>query len=147
MGRAIASVIVGYIVFAGVDFALFTGAYTALGAERAFNPGVYDVSMLWLVLAIAINLVGAIVGGFVCSVIASTGKPPLAMAFIVLALGVGLAYVHEQTAPADPGKRAGDVPNLEAMSKAVMPSWFHYGAPVVGAVGVLIGKKKKKSKD
>jgi hypothetical protein len=144
MGRAIAAVIVGYIVFAAISFALFTGAYTALGADRAFNPGVYDVSMIWLVIAFAISLVGAIVGGFVCSVLASTGKPPLAMAAIVLLLGVGLAYVHNATAPPDPGARKGDVPNFEAMTKAVMPPWCHYGAPVVGAIGVLIGKKKKR---
>jgi hypothetical protein len=143
MGRAIASVIVGYIVFAATDFVLFTAAYLALGADRAFNPGVYDVSMLWLVLAVAINLVGAMVGGFVCSLIARSGKPPLVFAAIVLALGMVLAAATMST-PKASGTRTGNVPNFEAMQKAVMPSWFQFAAPVVGAVGVLIGTNRKR---
>ena len=45
MGRAILSVIVGYVVMFLVVFVGLTGAYLLLGQERAFKPGVYDVTV------------------------------------------------------------------------------------------------------
>ena len=90
-------------------------------------------------------LVTTIIAGLICAIIARGGKAPLALAGVVLVLGLALAAASTAFRPADTHEvRAGDTPNMEAMSKARHPAWVIFLGPVIGAVGVLIGGRLKR---
>jgi hypothetical protein len=140
--RAILGVIAGYIAIAVAVFALFSVAYLSLGAERAFRPGVYEVSGLWLGVSLVLGLVAAVVGGLVCAGIARPrSRAPIALAVLVVVLGAAQAALVMSTEDARPLERAADVGNLQAMSNARTPPVALLVNPVIGAVGVLIGAR------
>jgi hypothetical protein len=90
-------------------------------------------------------LVTSVIGGLICAVIAKGGKAPLALAAVVLVLGLALAVLGTALRPADTHEvRTGDVPNMVAMSKARHPMWVVFLGPFIGAVGVVIGGKLKR---
>lgn len=138
MGRSILAVVAGYLVLGVLIFTIFTAAYLMMGADRAFKPQSYDPSALWLVASFVLGLLAAVIGGVVCAAIARRQGPVTALAVVVLVLGVLLAFPTLSAVP-DPAPRTGDVPNLEAMTKAKTPSWVAFTNPVVGAVGVMLG--------
>lgn len=138
MGRSILAVVAGYLAMGFLVFTLFTAAYLAMGADKAFLPQSYDPSMLWIVVSFLLGLLAAIVGGVVCAAIARRPRPVTALALVVVVLGVLLAFPSLAVVP-DPAPRSGDVSNLEAMTKARTPSWVAFANPVVGAVGVMLG--------
>jgi hypothetical protein len=117
MLKSILGVIIGYIVMAIFAFAIFTCAYLGLGVDRVFEPESYNVSAIWIVIMIAIALIGGILGGLVCAAISKSKGACMVFAGIVLALGLIVAVpqaMKEHTATA----RSGDVPNLSAMQMA-----------------------------
>ena len=60
-------------------------------------------------------------------------------------LGLGLAALSTALRPADTNEvRAGNVPNMVAMSKARHPAWVVFLGPFIGALGVVIGGKLKR---
>lgn len=139
MLRAIAGVIVGYIVMFVVVFVAFTAAYLAMGADRAFRPDSYDVSMLWIALSVIVSLVAAIAGGMTCAAIAEPGsKAPTALAAVVLVLGL-LSAVPVLLDDSEPVARTGTVSNMDAMMQAKTPVWSAITTPILGVVGVMIG--------
>lgn len=137
MLRAIAAVIVGYIVMAALTMLLFSILFLALGVERTFEPGTYNATMAWNVSALAISVLNAIAGGFVCRKIAKSGTPPIVLA--VLIFGLGLMVGIQNLSKPDPGPRGADVSVIEAASKTKQPNWYGMTIPFVGAVGVMIG--------
>src|SRR5262245_50184510 len=130
MGRAIASVIVGYVAMAGVVFVLFTLAYLILGASGSFKPDSYDVSMTWVFISIVVGLLAGVAGGYACALISKLPKPPTVLALLVLVLGVlsGIPVLMDKT---DPGPRTGEVSNFEAMTKAKQPMWIVMLNPII----------------
>jgi len=144
MGRVIGAAIVGYLVMFVVVFVVFSGAYLALGAERAFQPGAYDVSMLWNVLSVVIGFVAAVIGGMVAVTIAKDARGPKALAVLVLILGILFAIPVMQQQPTSEVRTA-EVGNMEAMGKARQPLWAALLNPVIGVVGVMIGGRRRSS--
>ena len=146
MARSIIAVIVGYIVMFILQVAVFMTIYTMMGPNWAFKPALYEASTRWTVTQFAVVLVTAAVAGLICAVIARGGKAPLALAAVVLVLGLALAAAHTAMQPADTHEvRTGDVPNMVAMTKARNATWVMFLAPLTGAVGVWIGGKLKRS--
>lgn len=142
MGRIIGSVIAGYLAMFVLVFALFSLAYTVLGASGAFHPGSWDVAGSWVALTIVIGLAAAVVGGYICAAIARDRRGPLWLVALVIVLGLLFAIpVLTGGAPAAAGPRPDAVPMFEAMSKAVQPTWVALLNPLLGAVGVLIGAR------
>ena len=139
MVRKVLGVIVGYIVMALFVFLTFTGAYLALGAEQAFKPGNYNVSLRWIVISVVLGLIAAIIGGFVCSLISKSSRACQVLAGLVLVLGLLVAIPALTANDLRPNVRPRDVPNLQAMQNARSPKWFALLNPIVGAVGVLVG--------
>ena len=139
MLKTILAVIVGYVAMAVVVFAVFTALYAAMGADRAFQPGTYDPSTLWVVCSLLVSLLAAVVGGMV-AVRMGGRSATRALAILVVVLGVGLAW-PAINAPAEtlPAIRAADVPNMEAMRNTRQPTWVALALPFIGAVGVMIG--------
>jgi hypothetical protein len=142
MLRAIGGVIVGYIVMVVVVMAGLSAAYLAMGADKAFQPGTYEVSGLWLVVMFAVGLVAAVVGGYVCAWIARRRTPTVVLAGLVLVLGLLMA-VAGAMAPTEgkPTERSGEVGNMEAMKDARTPTWVALINSIVGAAGVLAGAR------
>ena len=141
MLKSILGVIVGFIAMAIFSFAAFTCAYLALGVERVFEADSYDVSTIWMVIMIVLSLIGGILGGWICAAISKNMGVCKVFAGIVLALGLLSAVVTIMKER--PEARTGDVPNLQAMQMAQTPTWLCLLNPVLGAVGVLVGARRK----
>jgi len=143
MLKSILGVIVGYIVMAIFAFGIFTCAYLGLGVDRVFEPDSYAISTAWIVLMIAVGLVGGILGGLTCAAISKSKGACTAFAVIVLALGLlgSLSAMRKEHATE---ARAGDVSNWDAMLKAENPTWLLLLNPVISAAGVLLGARMKK---
>src|SRR5437660_1676531 len=145
MARSIIGVIVGYIVMFILHVAAFMTIYTLVGADWSFKPGSYQASTRWTVMQFVVIFVTAAIAGLVCAVIAKGGKAPLALAVVVLVLGFALGVLSTTMRPADTHEvRTGNVPNMEAMSKAKHPTWVVFLGPVIAAVGVVIGGKLRR---
>jgi hypothetical protein len=140
MLRAILSVIAGYVTMFMVVMATFSVAFLALGTERAFAPGSWDPSVTWLVVSFTLGLLAAVVGGWVCATIARAPKPPMALAVLVVVLGL-MGAVSVLMSPDEGGLsvREGGASNLEAMKNARQPAWVAFLNPFVGVAGVLLG--------
>jgi hypothetical protein len=143
MARVISGVILGYLVMAAFIFATFTAMYLALGADRAFRPGTFDVSFAWIAGSLILSIVAAMIGGWLCGAVARSANAVSALAIVVLLLGIMSAVMEGQKRTAAAGVREGPVGNLDAMNQAVQPVWFSWLLPALGAGGVLLGGRKR----
>jgi len=140
MLKAALGVVAGYVVMAVMVMITFSAAYLGLGADGAFRPGSYVPSMAWVVVSVVLGLAAALAGGLCCARIAPGTRAPLALAGFVLGLGLLLAVpALVDSRPLEP--RGGDVGNFEAMQKARTPGWLAVLNPLVGASGVLLGRR------
>ncbi len=142
MVRSIIGIIVGYIVMFAVVVVGLSIGFLALGADWAYEPGTFDVTMGWILLMFGVGFVAAIVGGIVCALISKHSKLGLnGLVLLVVLLGALSAFaVYKAPAPSpEDAVRAGDVAVFEAASKAVQPLWVAIVNPIVGALGVILG--------
>ena len=144
MGRAILSVVVGYLVMFATIFLTFSGLYLLLGQELSFQPDSYDPSVLWTVVSFALGVGAAVLGGYVCVRIARTATPPKVLAGAVLVIGLVFAVPVLLAASKPAETRTGEVGNLDAMMKAKQPAWVAVANPFVGLVGVLLGGRLRR---
>lgn len=147
MWRSIGAVVAGYLVMALFVMVSFTVAYLSMGTERAFQKGSYDVSLLWIVTSFVLGLIAAVVGGYVCALIAINRTAPHALATVVVLLGLLMAVPLLRAHPHDESatkRRTGEVGNFEAMQDAREPLWIALVNPFVGAAGVIIGAGMKR---
>jgi hypothetical protein len=145
MVRSVLGVIVGYVLMFALQIAAFMTIYTVMGANWSFKPRAYHASTRWTLMQFGVILITAAIAGFVCALISKSGKAPLALAGLVLLLGLVMATMKVATQPADTGEvRFGTVSNMEAMQKARNPAWVYFLGPFIGAAGVVIGGKLKK---
>src|SRR5690606_17969159 len=121
----------------------FTALQFGLGIERIFQPGVYDVTLAFMIPAIAISIIAAIIGGFVSASIARSAKAPVALAILVLILGI-ITAAMQLTAPAA-GARPADLTPFEAAQNARHPAWYAIALPIIGAAGVMVGARLRRS--
>jgi hypothetical protein len=134
-------VILGYLVMVAGVIIAFSLVYQVLGADRSYQPGVWDVSGLWIVVSIVVGIVAAVLGGFVCARVAHSPAAPRALAAVVLILGLGLAIAAAAGVGAEDRVevRPAEVSGLEAMTNSQTPIWIQFLNPLIGAVGVLYG--------
>lgn len=145
MVRSILAVVVSYITMFVLNFLAFVGLYTIVGPGQAFKPRLYLASNRWIAMAFAIVLVSGIIAALLCAAIARGRKSTLALAVIILAIGLMLAIPAVMKSRANAGMvRVGDVPAMEAAEKAYWPVWAPVTFPFVSAVGAVIGGKLKK---
>jgi hypothetical protein len=139
MVRKVIGVIVGYIVMAVFIFLTFTATYLVMGAEQAFKPGNYNLSLRWILISVVLGLIAAIIGGYVCALIAKSSRATQVLAGIVLVLGLLVAIPALTANDIRPNVRPKQVPNIQAMQNARTPKWFALLNPIVSAVGILVG--------
>jgi len=146
MVRSIIGVIVGYLAMFVLVFVTLTVAFLLMGTEWSFKPNSFEASNAWIAMSLVANFIIAVIGGLICAVIAKGGKAPIVLAAVVFVLGLVLAIpsmmAHKQNAGL---VRRGNVSQLEAMQKANEPVWVPFSVPFIGAAGVLLGAKIKRT--
>lgn len=145
MVRSIIAVIVSYITMFVLNFLGFVGLYAIVGPSHAFRPRLYLASNRWILMGVAVMFVSGIIAGLICAAIARGRKATLALAGLILVVGLLLAIPAVMKSRANAGMvRVGDVTSMEAMEKASWPVWAPLVFPFVSAVGALVGGKLKK---
>lgn len=145
MVRSIIAVIVSYITMFVLNFLGFVGLYAIVGPSHAFKPRLYLASNRWILMGVAVMFVSGIIAGLICAAIARGRKATLALAGLILVVGLLLAIPAVMKSRANAGMvRVGDVTSMEAMEKASWPVWAPLVFPFVSAVGALVGGKLKK---
>ena len=145
MTKSIIAVVVSFLIMEVVFFAVFTGLYLALGAERVFEPGTFKITALWIVLALAGALGAGVLGGYLCAAMSGSMRACQIMAGLVFALAL-LMCVPSMTADQTPRPRAGDLPTMEAMQQGQAPIWMHLLSAVLFGGGVLLGARTRMSR-
>ena len=146
MARTIIGVIVGYVLMFLLNFAGFVTMYAVMGPEQAFAPGLYLASTKWIAVALVMILITGAIAGLVCAVIARGGRAPLALALVVVVLGILLAVPGMMKAQMNSKLvRTGDVPSMQAAQLAYWPVWCPFTFPFISAIGVMVGSKLKRS--
>lgn len=147
MGKKILAVIAGYLSMAITVFVSFTVLYLILGPEGSFVPQSYQVSLTWIFSSIFLSLFAAIIGGFVCQLIAKNRNTSLVLAGIVFILGIAAA-VPTLTTPSEYAHqpREGSVGNMDAMQRAQQPPFILILNPIISAIGVYFGSRLKSEK-
>lgn len=144
MLRSILGAIAGYVVMFIFIFVTFSGLFFVLGTERTFNPGNYQVSMLWVVISTVLGLIAAVAGGYVASMAGKGFTAVKILAGIILVMGALTAAMVAFT-PAPTESRTTDVANMEAMTKAQTPLWIAILNPIIGIVGAVVGGRMRKN--
>ena len=145
MARTIIGVIVGYVAMFILNFCGFVTLYAVLGPEQSFEPGLYLASTKWIAITFVILLITGTIAGLLCALIAKGGRAPLALAIVVVVLGVLLAVPAMMKANVNAKLvRTGDVPSMQAAQLAYWPVWCPFAFPFVSAIGVMIGGKLKR---
>ena len=140
MLKTIGAVVLGYLVIFILVFLLFSAAYLGMGADRAFKPRSYEVSALWIAISLGLSLLAAIFGGAVAIRLGRSDKAVMALAVVVVVLGILMALPALMGPPSgEPEIRTAQVGNLEAMSRAKPPTWVNFLNPLIGALGVMVG--------
>lgn len=135
----ILGVIAGYVAIVAFMFITFSLLYFAIGADMAYDPGTYNVSMLWIVVSGILGLIAAVIGGYICKRISGSSGTVQVFAGIVLLLGLTIGLMQAFSTPASQEPRTSDVSNMEAMQKSVQPVWVALLNPFLGAIGILAG--------
>lgn len=146
MMRSLGGVVLGYLMMAAFVFLSLSLAYRIIGADLVFQPGVFDVSGLWIITSIVLGLVAAVLGGYACATVARNVGAPKMLAVVVIVLGVVLA-LPAVTGDAPTLPREGTVASSEAMRSARQPGWLALLNPLIGAVGVLWGARLKGARE
>lgn len=139
--KAIAAIVAGYLVMFVTIFASFSAAYLIMGPDRAYAPGSYDVSTLWIATSFVLGIVAAIGGGLVCALIARGSMAPMILAGLAFVLGLVMAVGVIMAPEAAPEVRPPGVSIMEAMGKSKQPGYAAVVNAFIGLVGVLIGAR------
>lgn len=147
MIRAIAAVLVGYVVTAVLSVASAGLLWIILGAEGAFAGQTTVASVPWASGSCLLGLVAAIVGGLTAAAIGRhpTNLPVKVLAAVVIVFGLALAFagMGAEPQPLPEGRTTADLTFVEAGQIASSPTWYLFTIPFVGAVGVLLGGRLK----
>ena len=94
MLRSIAAVIVSYIVMGILISGMFMGMWFGMGPDGLLKPGSFQGNMIINIAAPAITVIVGLFGGWMCAKIGRSGKPVMALAGLVLVLGLTMAFLR-----------------------------------------------------
>jgi hypothetical protein len=145
MVRSIIGVIVGYIIMFVLNFIGFVTLYAVVGPSQAFKARSYLASNRWILMSLVIIFITGIIAGLICAAIAKGGRAPLALALVVIVLGLLLAIPAVMKARANAGMaRPAEITQMEAAQNAYWPIWAPFLFPFISAAGVVVGGKLKR---
>lgn len=147
MGKNILAVIGGYVIIFIAVFISFTALYFILGTDGAFESGSFRISTTWLIFSLILSFLAAILGGYVCTLIAKNRKASMILAGVVVILGIIMAIpaMGEYDKVKD-DLRESTLSNMEAMQNAKQPDAILILNPFLGALGVVLGSRLWKEK-
>ena len=137
MLRIIAGVIVGFIVMLIIVMATFGITMAVMGLDAILNPNSYWTTDTFNVIVLIGGFVAAIIGGMVCKIIARESKGTLALAAIVIVMGIGSAVMNMNKP--DPPVRTGPPTITDIQTHGKEPNWFAISKTVLAAAGLVIG--------
>lgn len=138
MLRSILAVIVSYLVMFVLIMVLFMGMWFGLGPNRLLEPGSFKGNWLITIAAPAITVLCGLFGGWLCARIGRGGKPVIALACVVLVLGLISAYITLQK-PEPTGVRDPEMTTMQFLEVGREPAWIAIFNPLGGAAAILIG--------
>lgn len=141
---SLAGAIAGYIVMAIFIIATFAAAFPILGIDRLFAPGTYEASTSWIALSLILGLAGAVLGGWVASYVSPKAHAVQALAGLVLVFGLFSAQAAQNEEVPRGGPRGPEATMSDVMAHARQPTWITFVNPLIGAVGVLIGGRRRR---
>jgi hypothetical protein len=137
MLRSIGGVVVGYVALFIVTAGLFMTMWFGLGPDQIFEPGTFHPNIILNIGAPAISVLGALLGGWVCAKVSRSRKAVIALASIVLIVGLVAAYFTLQKP--EPGARDPKWTAKETMDHGREPNWYALANPFIGCFGILLG--------
>ena len=143
MLRIVLGIVAGYVFIFVFIVSAFSALYAVMGAETAYKPGSFEVSMTWIIPAFALGIIASLGAGWICFLVSKSKIAVKILAGIVLVMGMAGAVgqlVSEKPAEA----RTGEVDGATAMSKSVSPVWVNTANSFFVAFGVLVGGNLKK---
>jgi hypothetical protein len=138
MLRSIVAVVVAYVAIAVLVMGLFTALWFGLGPDRLLVPGEWKGNLLITIAAPGITVLGGLFGGWLCAKIGRARGPVIALACVVLALGILMCYFTLQK-PLPTGPREPGLTVQQIMEKGREPTWVAVSNPIIGAAAVLLG--------
>jgi hypothetical protein len=138
MLRSIAAVVVTYIAMTVLIIAAFSALWFGLGPDRLLQPGTWKGNMLISIAAPGITGLAGLFGGWMCAKIGRARGPVIALAALVLVLGLVTAYFTLQK-PEPTGPRESGLTPQQIMEKGREPAWVAISNPILGAGTILIG--------
>ncbi len=140
MLRTLLAVTAGYLVMAVLIFVLFSIVYLVLGTPDSFNP-----SKLWNLTSFVLGFFAAVAGGWVCATLAKDWKASIALALLVLGLGILIVgYATLLPGNALSPEREGSASTRSAMLSGDQPLWVTVLNPIIGAGGIILGGQLKR---
>lgn len=141
---SLAGAIAGYVVMVLFIIATFAVAFPVLGIDRLVAPGTYEASTSWITLSFALGLAGAMLGGWVAGYISPKSHAVAALAGLVLVFGLFSAQAAQNEDVPRGGPRGPNATMSDVMANARQPTWITFLNPLLGAIGVLIGGRRKR---
>jgi hypothetical protein len=144
MAKTLVGVVVGYIVFMVVMFALMAALYFAVGPEQVFHPGTFQITPLWIALAFLVSLVAGMAGGYVCSLLSRSVRSVVVLSVVAFILGILMCLPAITASKTSRPRRAG-VGMMDAMNQAQAPIWMHLVTSTLAAAGVFFGGRRNET--
>ena len=137
----ILAVVFGYLATIVVVFVGLAIAYAIMGADGAYQPGTFEVTMPWIIAMFVVNIAAAITGGIVCAKASNHSKRTVqSFMFFIVIMGLGYAF-SILNAPEDATLSVRE-PNIkmgDAIKNSKKPAWILFTDPAVGALGIMLG--------
>lgn len=143
--RNVLAAVAGYVSMFASAFVAFSLVWWILRPEGAFRAESWDVSGAWIVAAIVVGLVAAVIGGLLCARL-QANRHGVHLLIVIVVL-MSLLSALPDAAPMTAGPRPAGVGMFDAMSNARQPGWLLWFNPILGIVGVLIGARLGRRKD
>jgi hypothetical protein len=142
--RTVMAVVVGWIAAIAWVMLSLTAIWAVFGVDLVFREGTTETSNTWIIVSSATNFVGAMLGGFICMILARSRsrRPVLILAGVVFALGMLNAFIPEQAAQdgaGDDPATLSDRTAAEASRLAEKPGWYGVFISFVLALGAFAG--------
>lgn len=137
--KNITAAVLAYVVMFALAFVLFSLMWTVLGADGAFAPGTWDVSVGWIVGSLVLGVIVAVSGGFTCEKLSANRQGVVILVALVIVMAVLSAMPDAPLTPT--GARPDDISMFDAMSSVQQPGWLLVVNPIIGIIGVLFGAK------
>lgn len=143
MGKIVVGVVVGYLTMVVFVFVLFGLGWMVFGAGGSFKPNSWDPSFIWILITIAITLLAAVAGGYVCLALANDTQAIFWLLAVVVVLGFAMATMVPFEGAPPAGFRPSDMSMMEAMRNARQPVWLAFLNPILGVIGILLGARMR----